>query len=91
MPILDREVTMEGDAPSLITPTEPGWYWAVVRHWAQCRDNLRVVEVRIVDDQLVVDDADGFNPLDEYTFYSGPIVPPKIPPPAAWYRPETPP
>jgi hypothetical protein len=79
---------MEGDAPSPITPTEPGFYWAIVKFWTQCRDNLRVVEVRIVDDQLVVDDADGFNPLDEYTFYGGPLVLPEIPSPAAWYKPE---
>jgi hypothetical protein len=69
-------------------PREPGWYWAIPRFWEQRKDNLRVVEVRIVDDQLMVDDADGFNPLDEYTFYGGPLVLPEIPPPAAWYKPE---
>jgi hypothetical protein len=79
---------MEGDAPSTITPTEPGWYWAVVSHWEQRKDNLAIVEVRLDGDQFVVDDADGFNPLDEDTFYSGPIPVPEIPPPAAWYKPE---
>jgi hypothetical protein len=81
---------MEGNAPSTITPTEPGWYWAVPKFWEQRKDNLRVVEVRLDGDQFVVDDADGFNPLDEYTFYSGPLPKPEIPPPAAWYKPEMP-
>jgi hypothetical protein len=83
---------MEGDSPPTITPTEPGYYWAVPAHWEQRKDNLAIVEVRSDGLQLMVDDGgDDFSPLDEYTFYSGPLPKPEIPPPAAWYKPEAPP
>jgi hypothetical protein len=83
----DSEVSMEGDAPSPITPTVPGFYWAIARFWNQSRDNLGVVEVVEVRDGLIVDDGE-ITPLGEYVFYGGPIPVPEIPPPAAWYKPE---
>lgn len=79
---------MEGDSASPIIPQVPGYYWAVPNHWLQRQDNLAVVEVVPYGDGLVVYTDSGNAALDEYTFYSGPLIPPEIPPPAAWYRPE---
>lgn len=70
-----------------ITPTAPGWYWAVPEHWIQSADNLRVVRVVESGDRLMVREDEGDAPLGAYTFYSAPLPVPEIPPQAGWYKP----